>query len=91
MKLQCDCLKFGKSMTGSNCQTRLLHFIFSESLPDHVDEPNVCQKCLGTKSSNFKKTKLLLLKWNNDDSRNGIQGRNMGQIMTFFTVDYFLE
>lgn len=45
----------------------------------------------GTKSSNFKKTKLLLLKWNNDDSRNGIQGRNMGQIMTFFTVDYFLE
>lgn len=60
-------------------------------IPDHVDEPNVCQKCLGTKSSNFKKTKLLLLKWNNDDSRNGIQGRNMGQIMTFFIVDYFLE
>lgn len=78
-------------MAGSNCQTCLLHFIVSESLPDHVDKHNVYQKCLGTKSSNFKKAKLLLLKWNNDDSRNDIQGGNQGQIMTFFIVDFFLE
>lgn len=57
MKLQCDCLKFGKSTAGSNCQTCLLHFIFSESLPDHVDEPNVCQKCSRDKELKLQKNK----------------------------------
>ena len=73
-------------MAGSNCQTCLLHFIVSESLPDHVDKHNVYQKCLGTKSSNFKKAKLLLLKWNNDDSRNGIQGGRFS-LLIFFLSD----